>query len=58
MNALADALAMLMVAFPLYLIWITLPGGYELLSVLREIRDHLKGIRDQRQPWNKPWNKP
>ena len=46
-------LAALIVSAPLYMIWATLPSGYELLSVLREIRDHLKGIRNQGESWNK-----
>jgi hypothetical protein len=41
------------IALPLWLIWASLPSGYALLSVLREIRDHLKDIREQGQPWNR-----
>jgi len=46
-------LAALIISLPLYMIWNTLPSGYDLLSVLREIRDQLKAIRDQNEPWNK-----
>lgn len=36
-----------------FIIGLMMPGTYELCSVLREIRDHLKRIADQGEPWNR-----